>query len=861
MQLGDITPNAFTLSCPTTTLLGQTSSSSIVSASSQLSSSVERPAQSFSTSTTKPVTRVLVRSDSLKDEYEQLLPKESMDLPMSPPLSQESQDSSFGSHSESFCLHYSRPLHPFDQDSPPTRKTLNWVNALPSHFEATVPCLPRKRRRRTNREELEILEDAFARNLLPDAATRQQLGARLGMSVRAVQVWFQNRRQTLRKKSISSSTHTGSSEDDVSNSDSDSKGRIVRYRSRTYPSCDQPIMSSPALPANLRHRDGQYRSHATKRLHTSMSCPDLSACSTKLRSVESTRLRAETCMSSISTSATTASLATSDSNSTAAAQTKDAYSPTLVNIKLELSPSPSLRQTTKEEPSPVQEVPVTREFNFTTVVANLSTTVASTAAELTSSAAQSSIKTLSITDTKMADRHLSMLLNEAKKTGQGAPPVLAFWPKTSGKTVLNSSLSGPLPITVSIPQPTHRTMSAPSIKSHYNHHPSSPSSNRHSTRTSKKTRSSLFHQPSATPSMKSLPYLKSGVSLMEQVINRHQHRHQSSNFKQSALYASGKHHPSLKYPVRSHASWGVAARARVVPPAPRALAAEPPRAKSPSSTGFSPTQLAHRLQTVVRANLKRIQSESALGHGLKAHSSWNGTPIPDLVSASPSTSQCDSHAYKDSQPNTGPQRIALKARTLSFGGTLFHSDTDESPATVTSSSRHGSQSSHVLKRRAQTRISRPTVLHVSDHSSDTETDNDKTDEEVFIHSNVRREQLSKRCSSPSAQLSPNTTQKHGWHSPYLVQKRATLNQVATAPTREYGIELERSQEQNAAPSMGHTWHQPDINQPPSAVDYEACDASPDDDAVETKIDAHSIKGLNMDELECANVLAGLGWMR
>ncbi|OAQ26432.1 hypothetical protein K457DRAFT_41694, partial [Linnemannia elongata AG-77] len=54
------------------------------------------------------------------------------------------------------------------------------------------------RRRRTNREELEILEDAFAKNLLPDAATRQELGERLGMSVRAVQIWFQNRRQTLR---------------------------------------------------------------------------------------------------------------------------------------------------------------------------------------------------------------------------------------------------------------------------------------------------------------------------------------------------------------------------------------------------------------------------------------------------------------------------------------------------------------------------------------------------------------------------------------------------------------------------------------------------------------------------------------
>ncbi|KAF9160781.1 hypothetical protein DFQ26_005172, partial [Actinomortierella ambigua] len=92
------------------------------------------------------------------------------------------------------------------------RKELNWVNAVPSHFDASSPN-PRKRRRRTNRAELQVLEDAFARNLLPDAATRQELGQRLGMSVRAVQIWFQNRRQSLRKKSSSmQNLHTNSSE-------------------------------------------------------------------------------------------------------------------------------------------------------------------------------------------------------------------------------------------------------------------------------------------------------------------------------------------------------------------------------------------------------------------------------------------------------------------------------------------------------------------------------------------------------------------------------------------------------------------------------------------------------------------------
>lgn len=55
------------------------------------------------------------------------------------------------------------------------------------------PLIPKKRRR-TTPEELAVLEAAFAVNPLPSQMERSQLASRVGMTGRALQVWFQNRR-------------------------------------------------------------------------------------------------------------------------------------------------------------------------------------------------------------------------------------------------------------------------------------------------------------------------------------------------------------------------------------------------------------------------------------------------------------------------------------------------------------------------------------------------------------------------------------------------------------------------------------------------------------------------------------------
>lgn len=63
-----------------------------------------------------------------------------------------------------------------------------------------------QRRARATRPQLEILEAAFATNSHPNLKVREELGGRLGMTERSVQIWFQNKRAkakaSMRKKSI-----------------------------------------------------------------------------------------------------------------------------------------------------------------------------------------------------------------------------------------------------------------------------------------------------------------------------------------------------------------------------------------------------------------------------------------------------------------------------------------------------------------------------------------------------------------------------------------------------------------------------------------------------------------------------------
>lgn len=58
----------------------------------------------------------------------------------------------------------------------------------------------RKKRRRTDKREANILASVFEQSAFPDVETREALAKSLGMTIRAVSIWFQNRRQAMKKR-------------------------------------------------------------------------------------------------------------------------------------------------------------------------------------------------------------------------------------------------------------------------------------------------------------------------------------------------------------------------------------------------------------------------------------------------------------------------------------------------------------------------------------------------------------------------------------------------------------------------------------------------------------------------------------
>ncbi|KAJ9069129.1 hypothetical protein DSO57_1021796 [Entomophthora muscae] len=57
------------------------------------------------------------------------------------------------------------------------------------------------RRKRACKEQVSVLNDAFRKDQFPTSAARLELATYLRMTPRAVQIWFQNKRQSLKSKS------------------------------------------------------------------------------------------------------------------------------------------------------------------------------------------------------------------------------------------------------------------------------------------------------------------------------------------------------------------------------------------------------------------------------------------------------------------------------------------------------------------------------------------------------------------------------------------------------------------------------------------------------------------------------------
>ncbi|KAF9899660.1 hypothetical protein EC991_008515 [Linnemannia zychae] len=803
---------------------------------------------------TSTIPLIRFKSTSLQHKEEDVVKVESTDLPMTPPSSQEFQelhdhlDSSFEfepilephgqqSNTSSTCgqkpqhrAHHQQSFHPFDRTvSNAPKKTLNWVNAVPSHFSTSPTGQPRKRRRRTNREELEILEDAFAKNLLPDAATRQELGERLGMSVRAVQIWFQNRRQTLRKKSVSGGGADGAhhgSEEDLSRSDGErsayggSGGESHRRSSGDSNMSDSPLL----LPS---------RGHGHVSRLGSRSCSDLMSPPPTRSLMRSPSLtRADTC-SALPVSFPLMTLPSSDlvTQPKSSEHTKD---PVAENDRLVVVKTEELEDTLHDA------LTVTKK------------------------------KPQELTDEKIADRHLNMLLQEAKRrSGQGNNPVMGIWSEKSSKPVLNaSSFSGNSPSTTTCFPATakrlsmtsaHRSMSTPSVSSagtDHAHQPLSIPSQSHSRpaapKSARKHRSMPEPLSNSTSSRYCPPYPRT-MSLMEQVINRqkqqhlphththHNHRPAPSNFKQSTLSRTGKHTIDS---VANRASKSF-------------LASALPSSSLPSA-GISTVELARRLQLVMGNGFKRVQSQSKLTSPASPVVAATPVPVTPTVTVT--------------QPTTG--QPAMRARRLSIGKNIFESDTEDDNTSKTSAIPHNHVQQQQQQQEPRPFPSRRPLTHQAQKRTTraqmTPTNGDETDEEDFREQAKKRLSMSKKFATvktfdlgmgpkqqPYQQQQQHRQRQHSQDSWSGVHKmprkvlRASMSLITSSPTREYGVELQHA-------SHGSPTSFPILERNHSWAGVRPCDKSSSPLPVAATAEADD---MNMDEIECANVLAGLGWGR
>ncbi|OJA13077.1 hypothetical protein AZE42_01890 [Rhizopogon vesiculosus] len=82
-----------------------------------------------------------------------------------------------------------------------TKMTEEPAQMLPNE-EPTI----KKKRKRADAAQLKVLNETYARTAFPSTEERAELAKKLDMSARSVQIWFQNKRQSMRQTTRQSST-------------------------------------------------------------------------------------------------------------------------------------------------------------------------------------------------------------------------------------------------------------------------------------------------------------------------------------------------------------------------------------------------------------------------------------------------------------------------------------------------------------------------------------------------------------------------------------------------------------------------------------------------------------------------------
>ncbi|KAG5339408.1 Homeobox protein YOX1 [Termitomyces sp. T112] len=135
----------------------------------------------------------------------------------------------------------------------------------------------KKKRKRADARQLKVLNETYNRTAFPSTEERLALAKELDMTARSVQIWFQNKRQSMRQTNRQSSTMGSSSSQPFSVSGQDPLEELehspmgygnpltaaeVQYASRQSPDTSRlPHVSVSSSQRRVRHEEPEHRKY------------------------------------------------------------------------------------------------------------------------------------------------------------------------------------------------------------------------------------------------------------------------------------------------------------------------------------------------------------------------------------------------------------------------------------------------------------------------------------------------------------------------------------------------------------------------------------------------------------------------
>ncbi|KAJ8696371.1 hypothetical protein PTI98_006246 [Pleurotus ostreatus] len=112
-------------------------------------------------------------------------------------------------HGTSISPHHASSVAPPRVASPYAESSSQPYTPPPVSPTTEEPMI-KKKRKRADAAQLKVLNDVYSRTAFPSTEERLSLAKQLDMSPRSVQIWFQNKRQSMRQTNRQSSTMSSS---------------------------------------------------------------------------------------------------------------------------------------------------------------------------------------------------------------------------------------------------------------------------------------------------------------------------------------------------------------------------------------------------------------------------------------------------------------------------------------------------------------------------------------------------------------------------------------------------------------------------------------------------------------------------